>query len=209
MNKAPPLEKKKNICSFNERFWKWVEQKIGLPAYLGSRHWFVLWAQICHAALPTGLCWKGRAVIPCLPSAGSEQLQPRGHRRLQAAGSQRALGGRDLHHHRRRRRHLLRGSLHNGEQGSHSPLCRLWGLPQPPLFIYLGMHMGFPKEFYRNLHFRKFCCLRLNTSDSVLAAGGFLETLAAPICFSNFGQLHFGISPPQLYHLSHRVTWDL
>lgn len=141
----PPHWKKNNpkqqSCSFNERYWKWVEQKTGLPAHLGSQHWFVLLVQSCHAALPTG--FKGRAVMPCFPSAGSEQLQPRGHRRLQAAGSQRALGGRGLHHHRpRHHRHLLRGSLHNGEQELSQP--SLQGLQSNTLttatvFIYFGM----------------------------------------------------------------------
>lgn len=172
-----------------------------------SWHWSALWVQSCHAALPAGFCLEGRAVIPCLPSAGSEQLQPRGHRRLQEAGSQRALGGRGLHHHRpRHHRHLLRGSLHYGEQGLSQPGSTA-APPLLPLLIYLGMHGCFPKAFFHIFNF--IYCLWLNTSDSVLAAVGFLETLAAPICFSLFGQLLFGFSPPQLHHLSDQATWDL
>lgn len=182
------------------------------PGHLGSQHWSVLLVQSCQAALPTGFCFKGRAVIPCFPSAGSEQLQPRGHRRLQAAGSQRALGGRGLHHHWPHHWHLLRGSLHNGEQG---PSALSAGPPEQDttatatcLYLFRDACM-LSKRIFHILHFRNFCCLWLNTSNPVLAAVGFLETLAAPICFSSFGQLLFDFSPLRIHHLSDQVTWDL
>lgn len=72
--------------------------------------------------------------ISCFLSAGSEQLQPRGCRRLQAAGSQCALGGRGFHYHRPHPHwHLLRGSIHKGEQMLSQPSVQ--GLPNKTLRI--------------------------------------------------------------------------
>lgn len=153
MKKASPLKKKKRkkSCSFNERYWKWVEQKTGLlvtsAANIDLFCWFRAVRLLCQQVFVLREeLWSPVSPLQALNSynqgdiEGSKRL---GRNALWVAVASIIIG-------------LIIGiycvvhftTVSKGPQPSLQGLQNKTQLPQLPVFIYLGMHVCFPKEFF-------------------------------------------------------------